>query len=176
MATTALWRDFTAASRAKLQGDMAQIARCAGLLSDEQAWSRPNEHCNSLANLLLHLNGNVTQWICGGVGGDPIVRDRPAEFAARDLRPVEPLVAELRQTINRACEFIAGLDEQALAQRHTIQHYEVSAMQAVFHVVEHFSFHTGQIIQITKTILDVDLSLFDEQGRMVQRAGGGQPW
>lgn len=175
MAAPPLWQEFTRAAVAKLRGDLAQLARCAGLLSDEQAWSRPNSHCNSVANLLLHLNGNVSQWIGGGIGGDAVSRDRPAEFAARGVRPVKPLVEALRQTVDRACEIIAGLDEPVLAQRRTIQQYEVSALEAVFHVVEHFSFHTGQIIQITKTLLDVDLSLYDPQGRPLRRDNGGQP-
>lgn len=177
MSEAGLWPDFLAASTAKLRSDMAQIARCAALLTDEQAWSRPNEHCNSVANLILHLTGNVSQWICAGLGGDEISRDRPAEFAAREVRPVRPLTEALQRTIERAIALISVLDEVALAKRHTIQKYEVSGLLAIFHVVEHFSFHTGQIIHITKSILDVDLSLYDPQGRPVTRdAMGGQPW
>ncbi|GMU84470.1 MAG: hypothetical protein AMXMBFR47_43390 [Planctomycetota bacterium] len=177
MSQSTLWPDFLAASTAKLRTDMAQIARCAALLTDDQAWSRPNEHCNSVANLILHLTGNVSQWICAGLGGDDIPRDRPAEFAARDVRPVRPLTDALQRTIDRAIAIISALDEAALAKRHTIQKYEVSGLLAIFHVVEHFSFHTGQIIHITKSILDVDLSLYDAHGRPLKRtAAGGQPW
>lgn len=176
MSDAGLWPDFVAASTAKLHSDMGQITRCAGLLTDEQAWSRPNEHCNSAANLILHLTGNVSQWICAGLGGDEISRDRPAEFAARQVHPVRPLTEALQRTIERAIAVISALDEAALAKHHTIQKYEVSGLLAVFHVVEHFSFHTGQIIHITKSILDVDLSLYDAQGRRVNRGTGGQPW
>lgn len=177
MPETQLWHDFLTASTAKLRSDMAQIIRCASMLSDAQAWSRPNEHCNSVANLILHLTGNISQWICAGLGGDAIARDRPAEFAAREVRPVRPLTESLQATIDRAIAVIGALDESTLARLHTIQKYEVAGLLAVFHVVEHFSFHTGQIIHITKTILDVDLSLYDPQGRPLDRAAvGGQPW
>src|ERR1700688_2069784 len=32
-------------------------------LTDEQMWWRPNQASNSAGNLILHLNGNVRQWL-----------------------------------------------------------------------------------------------------------------
>ncbi len=169
-----LLREFCSSAVRKLEQDAAQIARCAGLLSLDELWSRPNEHCNSVANLVLHLTGNLRQWIVSGVGGEPFGRDRPAEFAARDARPADEILPPLLHTVRRAGEILAALSAEALGRRHAIQGYHVSAMQAVFHVVEHFSFHTGQIVHITKALKNVDLSLYDEQGR--RRAPSQRPW
>lgn len=172
---SALLRELTASAVAKLKSDLAQAARCARLLSDEEAWRRENEYCNSVANLLLHLAGNVRQWIVQGVGGEPFERDRPAEFAARGPAPLAPVLAELERVVRRALEIIAALEPRQLAQRRSIQGYDVSTLQAVFHVVEHFSFHTGQIVHMTKVIRRCDLSRYDEQGRPVASTTG-QPW
>lgn len=73
---TELVEQFKDAACRKLEQDISQIARCAALLSDEQAWWRPNEHCNSVANLALHLAGNIRQWIVAGLGGEAFARDR----------------------------------------------------------------------------------------------------
>jgi hypothetical protein len=115
--------------------------------------------------LILHLTGNVRQWILGGVGGEAITRDRPGEFAARDGRPVSELMPGLRTTVERAIAIIRGLDAETLAQRRAIQRYDISVQTAVVHVVEHFAFHAGQIVHATKWIKNVDLSLYDAQGR-----------
>lgn len=168
-------QEFVAASVRKLRQDFGQLQRCASLLDTERLWRRANANCNSVGNLLLHLNGNLTQWMLAGVGGEKFDRDRPAEFAASGGEPGSVLAERLGATVSRACALIEVLDAAALEKRRSIQGYDVSTLAAVFHVVEHVSFHTGQVIQITKELLNVSLALFDEQGR---RAGvaGGQPW
>jgi uncharacterized damage-inducible protein DinB len=162
--------DLIEHSRRRLQFYLGQIERCASLLSTEELWYRPNEHVNSVANLILHLTGNVRQWIVSGLGGEPYQRDRPAEFAARDGRPAEVIVPPLRETVERAIAVIGGLDAAALAQSQTIQKYPVTAQTAVLHVVEHFAFHAGQIVHATKWLKDVDLSAYDAQGQRVDRS------
>lgn len=168
--TATLFRDYACT---KLQEYAAQITRCVRLLSDEQAWHRVNEHCNSVGNLLLHLRGNVTQWIVSGIGGRPFERDRPAEFAQRAALPTEPLISALNHAIRQACEIIKAQADARLAEPVNIQGYDTTVLAAIFHVVEHFAFHTGQIVTMTKQIRDVDLSLYDAQGhRLDQRAHG----
>jgi len=163
--------EFTKYAHGKLTQDLSQIVCCAAVLGVEQIWSRPNEHTNSIGNLILHLTGNVRQWIVAGLGGESFERDRPAEFAERGPLPTDEIVKALTNVVERACTVIAGLDAESLARRRTIQDYDVSTLAAVFHVVEHFSFHTGQIIHATKWLADVDLSLYDERGH--RRPGMG---
>jgi uncharacterized damage-inducible protein DinB len=165
MRDSQLWADFVAYAKAKLEQNLRQVRRCAGLLSQEELWGRANRHANSIGNLLLHLNGNVRQWIVAGIGGQPFERDRPAEFAARGPRPADGALEDLEQTVAAALRIIAGVPSEQAEVSRCIQGYEVSTLTAVFHVVEHFSFHTGQIVHATKLIKNVDLSLYDEQGR-----------
>lgn len=151
----------------KLQQQLDQVLRCAGLLSDAELWHRVNEHTNSVGNLLLHLSGNVRQWIVGGLGGERFDRNRPAEFAARGPLPRVATVGTLDNTVRAALRIIATLDAAALQRQYTIQGYGVSGVAVVFHVVEHFSFHSGQIVHMTKAIKATDVSLYDARGRRI---------
>ncbi len=166
---------FVRASVLKLRQDARQIARCVALLDERELWSRANEHCNSVANLLLHLDGNVRQWIVGGVAGRAVTRRRQAEFDARGGATADSLLQALGATIDETISVIEALSAADLAEPRRIQDYEVTVLQAVYHVVEHFSWHAGQIVHMTKALRDVDLSLYDSRGF---RAGapGGLPW
>jgi hypothetical protein len=137
-----------------------RIAICVSKLTPDQIWMRGAENQNAAGNLVLHLNGNVRQWILSGVGGEPDHRERDAEFAARDgMTPVE-LTARLQETVNRAIEIIRSLPHSRLTERLTIQGFEVSVLEAIFHVTEHFSGHTAQIIFITKMVTGEDLGFY----------------
>lgn len=167
-----VFRDYACV---KLREYAAQIERCLGLLSDAQVWQRPNQHSNSVANLVLHLCGNVTQWILGGLGGGAEPRDRPAEFAARGGASAAELAARMRGVVAEACCTIERLDHAMLSAPVAIQGYATTGLAAAFHVTEHFAFHAGQIIWATKAILDVDLSLYDAQGRRLDARTGPIP-
>jgi uncharacterized damage-inducible protein DinB len=160
---------------AKLREYADQIARCAALLTPEQCWRRPNEHSNAVGNLVLHLCGNVTQWILCGLGGRTIPRDRAAEFAQREPLPPAPLMRRLREAIDAAVAVVEGLPDGRWGEPVTIQGYKTTVLAAVFHVVEHFAFHTGQIVWATKAMLDVDLSLYDVNGRRLDGRADGIP-
>jgi uncharacterized damage-inducible protein DinB len=144
---------------------LPKIERCLELLSDEQIWWRPNPQANSIGNLLLHLSGNVRQWIVCGVGGAPDARDRDAEFAQRAIIPCGELLARLKQTLSEADAALAALDSEQLLVKKRIQGCDVSVLEAVLHVVEHFSMHTGQIILMAKMFAEVDLGFYDFSGK-----------
>lgn len=167
--------ELTGYSRTKLGDSLSQIGKCLNLLSLEQVWQRPNDVSNAVGNLVLHLNGNVRQWIVAGLGGEPFERDRPAEFNQRDPLPTGEILGNLRATIERAGEVIAGLSPDRLLRKVTIQGYELSALAALVHVVEHFSLHTGQIVYATKLLTGLDLSLYDSQGRRLDGRSSGVP-
>jgi uncharacterized damage-inducible protein DinB len=159
----------------KLRDHLAQIGRCVGLLSDDQLWFRPNESSNSLANLLLHLRGNLGQWIVSGLGGGSFDRHRQAEFDARGSASREQLLPPLQEMVESVCEVLRNLPDGALVKEHAIQGYMVTGAAAVMHVVEHFAFHTGQVVTMTKWLLDVDLSLYDERGQRRDGRASGSP-
>ena len=160
---TALFLDFS--RKQLLEQYWPRLKQCVEPLSDEQIWWRPNEQSNSVGNLILHLTGNIRQWILAGLAGEAFDRDRPAEFAVRGPLPRDATVAQLESAVHRAADLIGRLDAAALTARHAIQGYEVSGLVAVFHVVEHFAGHTAQIVHITKTVRNMDLSVYDVKGR-----------
>lgn len=116
----------------------------------DRIWWRPVDQANSVGNLLLHLAGNVRQWLISGVGGQPDVRKRNMEFAARGGATSASLLDGLDATIREADHVLAGLLPSELLERRTIQGRETTVIEAVYHVVEHFAGHTGQIIWIAK--------------------------
>lgn len=126
------------------------IVKSLQKLSDEEIWWRPNPASNSAGNLVLHLCGNVRQWIISGLGGAEDTRERDLEFSEQGPIPRDVLIAQLRRTVREACRVLARLPEDALARKHRIQGFHVTGLYATFHVAEHFGFHTGQIVYITK--------------------------
>jgi uncharacterized damage-inducible protein DinB len=155
---------FIAQSRSLLQDYLAKIERCLSLLNDEQIWWRANPESNSIGNLLLHLSGNVRQWIVVGLGNAADTRDRDAEFAQREVISQSDLVARLNQTLHEADATLAAFDPETLLQKFQIQGLEVPALEAILHVVEHFSMHTGQIILMAKMFAQIDLEFYDFKG------------
>ena len=155
-------QSFIVSARAYFTDDyLPKIERSLELLTDEQIWWRANPQSNSIGNLLLHLSGNVRQWIVCGIGGAPDERDRDSEFAERHLISRDELLARLKQTLSDADAALAKFDADKLLERHLIQGCDVTALAAIFHVVEHFSMHTGQIIMIAKMFAEVDLGFYD---------------
>ncbi len=160
MSTTG--RAFLEESRSLLVGDyLPKIERCVTLLTDEQLWWRANPASNSIGNLLLHLSGNVRQWIVVGLGGAVDTRDRDSEFAQHEVIPRDELLIRLRDTLCEADHTLDSFDHARLLDRFMIQGLEVSALGAIMHVVEHFSMHTGQIILLAKMFTEVDLGFYD---------------
>ena len=160
-----LGQTFIARSQFHLSGDfLPKIERCLEVVSDEQVWRRANEQSNSIGNLLLHLNGNVRQWIVCGLGGVADGRDRDSEFAQRSMIPRAELFERLKQTVDEAVSVLGRLDPDGLLEERQIQGLNVSMMEAVLHVVEHFSMHTGQIILMTKMYTEADLAFYDFSG------------
>lgn len=129
---------------------LARLEQSLAGMSAADLWWRPHPDTTSIGNLLLHLEGNVRQWIVSGLGGAPDRRVRESEFAAREGAEAPALLAALTATVGRACEVIERLPPARWTERVTIQDFEVTVLAAVLHIVEHFSWHTGQITWIAK--------------------------
>jgi uncharacterized damage-inducible protein DinB len=150
--------EFLKFSCEKLTQLRGRIETCVAKLTPEQIWTRGAANENAVGNLVLHLAGNVRQWIICGVGGAEDRRDRDSEFSARSG---EHALERLQATVEEAVAVIAALPHARLAERKTIQkHYEVTVLEAIYHVVEHFSMHTGQIIFATKLLTGEDLGFY----------------
>jgi uncharacterized damage-inducible protein DinB len=137
-------------------------------LPDGALWSRPNEESNSVGNLLLHLAGNVRQWIVAGVGGARDNRDRASEFQARDGADAATLLAALDVVLDDADAVLAKLSQADLATSRTIQGRDVEVLEAVYHVVEHFSGHVGQIVLIAKMHSPGSIRFYEDAGGLAR--------
>lgn len=157
-------------SRHKLLNEYwPRLRTCVESLTDEQVWWRPNASSNSVGNLVLHLNGNVRQWLVASFSGDPDGRNRPAEFNASGGASARELLDALQQTLNEAGSVLNGLTEDDLRKSMEIQGYQVTGLTAVYQVVEHFSLHYGQIAYITKMLRDANLGFYKELDRTGKR-------
>jgi len=144
----------------QLDTDLGRIENCVSRLTPEQVWARTSENSNAVGNLLLHLRGNVRQWILSGVGGAPDTRDRDGEFDARDSSEPSFALEELAATVRSAMEVIGMLREDQLLERVTVQGREVTKLDAVYTVTDHFTGHTFQIIFATKMLTGDDLGFY----------------
>ena len=158
---TDISRAFIAQSRTLLTDSyVPRIETAIDGLSVANIWWRANEQSNSIGNLILHLEGNVRQWIISGLGGMTDVRQRQREFDGRDKIPGRELLETLRATVHQADQTLAKVDPATLAELRCIQTYDVRVMGAIYTVIEHFSMHTGQIIVLAK-MFKGDLGLYD---------------
>ena len=129
-------------------------------LTDDQIWWRPNEASNSIGNLLLHLNGNVRQWLVSSFNRADDARDRSAEFSERHHIPASALLKKLDATLHDASQVLARLTEADLLATFRVQGYTETGMGVIYHVVEHFGMHYGQILFITKLVRGEDLGFY----------------
>ena len=158
-----LFLDF---SHQKLFGQyVPRLRSCVDSLTDEQVWWRANPASNSVGNLLLHLNGNVGQWMVASFNRLPDERDRPAEFHEEERPAKSVLMERLNATLARAEQTLLNLTADDLLATWTIQGYTLTGLAAVYQVVEHFGLHYGQIAYITKMLLNADLGFYRELNR-----------
>jgi uncharacterized damage-inducible protein DinB len=152
-----LARPFFSEARRTFDRYLPRIIKCLAQLSDDEIWWRPNPASNSVGNIVLHLSGNIRQWIIAGVGGVPDVRERDKEFSERGPIPRAQLKTRLTDTVREACLVLDRLPLEALTTKFWIQGYHATGLQAISTVYEHFSHHAGQIIYITKLKRGSDL-------------------
>jgi len=143
--------EFIEASCVFLKTDfLPKLLHCLDAMTDDQIWWRPNEQSNSVGNLVLHLRGNLKQWIVVPLGGGKFRRDRNAEFTTREGVPKAQLIADIQAAVEEVNTVLKSFAANQLLVRYPVQTYQPSALQAIYHVVEHFSYHLGQILYIYK--------------------------
>lgn len=156
---------FLERTRFYLDTEYRTKLRCAvEALPPEALWWRPHALSNSVGNLLLHLAGNIRQWIVSGVGGAPSSRNRAEEFAATDGPPAMELLADLERALSEVDQVLSTLTADRLLDRRVIQGRDVPVLEAILHVVEHFSHHLGQIILLTKLHAPGAVQFYEDAG------------
>jgi uncharacterized damage-inducible protein DinB len=166
---------FLKFSADKLEQLHGRIQDCLSRLTPEQIWTRNSENENAVGNLVLHLSGNVRQWIGSGVAGLPDHRQRDTEFDARGGMAPAELSELLKTRVADAAVIVREVPAVRLTERITPQGHDVTVLEAIAHVVEHFSQHTGQIILLTKMITGQDLAYYQHLRGSVQAAGARLP-
>ena len=141
-----------AEAAAALRDAAELIGHCLSQLSDEQVWGRQAQERNSIGNLILHLCGNVRQWLISGIGGAKDVRDRPREFAERGPIPKAELLRKLDDVVREASAVLSSVSADQLMERRRIQGFDVSGLGAVFSAVPHFRGHAQEIVHITRDL------------------------
>ncbi len=152
---------FIERSRYYLRGEyLPKIRRAMEGLSREQIWWRANNVSNSMGNLVLHLGGNARQWVVSGIGGAPDLRRREEEFSRRGGLSGPELLEGLEGILEEVDDVLGALPPEALAEPRVIQGLDVTVFEALYHVVEHFSMHTGQILLLAKSLSGRDLGFY----------------
>jgi hypothetical protein len=148
--TKTVGQAYTAEGRRRLAACHQKIKHCLGQLNEAQLWWRPVESMNSIGNLLLHLCGNVRQWIIGGVRGLPDQRNRPQEFAERGPIPRDELLRRLEAVVGEADAVLAAVTDSQLLEPRRIQGFDETVLSAIFDSLAHFNGHTQEIVYITR--------------------------
>jgi uncharacterized damage-inducible protein DinB len=125
-------------------------------LDDEAIWRRTGPGTNSIANLILHLGGNLSLWVLASLGGRDFKRDRAGEFSADRTADKEELLAGLRRVVGESCDVLESLDSVRMNQPIEVQGYSTDVRGAAFHAVEHMGYHVGQIVLLAKQALDAE--------------------
>ena len=145
-----------------------KLRHCVDALPPSVVWARPNQGSNSVGNLLLHLTGNVSEWILGAIGGRSINRDRASEFLLRKAGDGATLLDNLEAVLREADSVLAGLTEKDLERSVVIQGRNTTVLAAIYHVVEHFSMHTGQIVFLTKMYSPGKIQFYEAAGGLAR--------
>lgn len=140
---------------------LPRIIKCLDQLDDERIWWRPNESSNSIGNLVLHLCGNVRQWIYAGLGRNEDVRNRETEFNERGPVSGNELKERLITVMRMVHPVIENIPTEELLNIRSVQTFEETGLTILIHVTEHFSYHTGQIAYITKMLNNKPLGFYD---------------
>jgi uncharacterized damage-inducible protein DinB len=146
--------------RRLVEESIPRIKKCLAELNEEEVWYRPNSNSNSVGNLVLHLCGNVRQWLLSGMGGQPDRRERQAEFDEQGPLPTEQLVGMLDALGREVDMVLVGLTAEQILQPVDVQGFKENGVSVLVHVVEHFSYHTGQITYYTKWRKDINMAYY----------------
>ena len=154
-------KEFVAQAIYRMEESLRMVKICMQQLSEDSIWKKPNATTNSIGNLILHLCGNITQYGIASLRKEKDERNRNEEFAATDGYTKEELIEMLESTVNAAIKTYRNLNSDEFLRKRKVQGFEFSGIGNIVHVVEHFSYHTGQIALWTKLLNNQDLGFYE---------------
>jgi uncharacterized damage-inducible protein DinB len=150
------------AERRIIQESVPRIKKCLSLLTADQIWYKANSNSNAIGNLVLHICGNARQWICSGIGDLPDARNRQIEFTSTEPLNADTLSSLLDTLCTDVSEVIEHIRDDEWTKIKKVQVFEETVLSILVHVIEHFSYHTGQITYLTKLLTDRDLKYYGD--------------
>ena len=146
--------------RRMLEEGCHRIKQCCESLTKNELWHQANENTNSIANLIMHLRGNVRQYIISGIGIEKDIRERDLEFDNNNRKDIDRIINDLIDTVRRSSEVINNLSLDQLTEKRKVQGFDETVLSIIIHVIEHFSYHVGQITYITKATKNIDTGYY----------------
>lgn len=153
-------KEFIDQSIYRIEESTRRVIKCLEEIDNIEIWKSPNDQLNSIANLILHLCGNIRQYIISALGGAEDTRERDKEFSTKGGPAKSALLNELTHTVSEATGIIKNIDESRLTKIYSVQGFNLSGIGIIIHVTEHYSYHTGQIAFWTKQIKNKDLGFY----------------
>ena len=158
--TPAFAKEFIEQSMYRIEESTKRVIKCLQEIDETEIWKSPNSNSNSVGNLILHLCGNIRQYVISALGGVKDARERDKEFSVKSGYSKSALLNELNQTVSEAAVIIKTLEEDDLLKTYSVQGFKLSGIGIIIHVTEHYSYHTGQIAFWTKQIRDIDVGFY----------------
>ncbi len=160
--SSTLTNTFIVEIKRRLFGEsIPRLKKCLDKLSDEQIWYRPNNSSNSVGNLVLHLHGNVRQWVVAGLAKNPDVRERQKEFDEKGPVPRAQMIGDMDQLMLEVDQILNKVSTKDLLEVRDVQGFKESGLSILVHITEHFSYHVGQMTYIVKMLKDTDMGYYD---------------
>ena len=154
------YKEFIELSVRFINENTEKIKTCMKELDEKDVWLRLNEHVNSIANTMLHLCGNIRQYVISSVGGQIDIRERDLEFSTTEGFLKDELLAKLSETVEEAKSIITSASQENLERRRIVQNTPYTGIGIIIHITEHYSYHTGQIILLTKLFKNKDMGFY----------------
>jgi uncharacterized damage-inducible protein DinB len=153
-------KEFIEQTLKSIDENTSKIKACMMQLNEKDIWFRHNEHVNSVGNIILHLCGNIRQWIISSLGRAPDIRERDLEFSTAGGFTKEELTTRWQDTMQEAVTVITDASPENLLRNRVVQGSAHSGIGIIIHVTEHYSYHTGQIIFLTKLYKNIDMGFY----------------
>jgi len=145
----------------RMDENTRMIKKSLAEISEEEVWQKPNPSLNSIGNLILHLGGNISQYIISSLGETEDIRKRDVEFATVDGLNKAELLEKLEDVVDTAKRVIFDATLNQLVKMRSVQGFSLSGVGIILHAVEHYSYHTGQIAFWVKQLKNEDLGFYD---------------
>ena len=139
-----------------------RIEKCLNHLNEKEVWRKPNENTNSIGNLILHLCGNITQYIHSSLGNEKDIRQRDIEFSTPNGFSKKELLLKITEVTDKAIHIIQNTTEEELLRKRMVQGFDYTGIAIIIHVTEHYSYHVGQIALWTKLLKNKDLGFYED--------------